>query len=112
MARPPATQTRSPVVAPGDSPAMCGIRVLPDAPYAQMPMRVLVEHPGSVRRQSPADTLIGNVLANKLIGDAGNDTISGLVGNDKLIGGPGTDSLNGGPGTDTCTTGEITTSCE
>jgi Ca2+-binding RTX toxin-like protein len=47
-----------------------------------------------------ADTIIGNVVANRLSGLGGNDTLRGDAGADRLDGGAGNDSLVGGSGND------------
>lgn len=47
-----------------------------------------------------ADTLLGNVAANRLEGGAGHDWLDGREGPDVLVGGPGADTLAGGAGHD------------
>jgi serralysin len=47
-----------------------------------------------------ADTLSGNLAANRLEGGGGADLLSGLAGNDALVGGAGADTLRGGAGHD------------
>ncbi len=47
-----------------------------------------------------ADTLLGNVVANRLEGGAGRDLLNGREGPDVLIGGGGADTLIGGTGHD------------
>lgn len=47
-----------------------------------------------------ADTLSGNVAANRLEGGAGADLLAGLDGDDLLDGGAGSDTARGGPGND------------
>lgn len=50
---------------------------------------------------SLADTLVGNLGANRLGGNGGNDALLGFDGTDTLEGGAGNDTLQGGTGGDT-----------
>jgi serralysin len=95
--------------------AYLGVRDMADRQAVQAPGNIaLALAPGGNPRAlfedvtggAGADTLVGNLKANRLSSGGGDDLVDGLAGKDTLTGGFGADTLRGGEGRDVARYGD------